>query len=187
MIFRGSTAIQLTRWLLPVAWLAVSSCASTPDPIRDAEDGPPLGVVREAPQRFIGERVRWGGTIANVENDAEQTRVYIVARELQSSGRPARSDFSTGRFVALLAGFHDPVILAPGRELTVVGVLHEAMRGTIGEFDYVYPVVNAETHRLWPKREPSYNYYRPPYHPYYYDPWYPYPYPYPYFPHRHYH
>lgn len=164
-----------TRASLLAAALLSAGCASTPDAIRDAPDGPPLGVVREAPQDYIGQRVRWGGTIADVANEVDRTLVYIVARELQENGRPARSDASIGRFVAVLEGFHDPVILARGRELTAVGALGEATRATVGQFDYLYPVVEAELHRLWPEREPR-DYHRH-YHPYpFYDPWYPYRY-----------
>ncbi len=173
-------------WLLllfaSVATLS-AGCASTPDPIRDAPDGPPPGVVREAPEDYVGQRVRWGGTIAEIDNAVDHTLVYVVARELHDSGRPTRNDASTGRFVAVLEGFHDPVILAPGRELTAVGELQEATRATVGEFDYLYPVVRAELHRLWPRREPR-HYHHHHYHPYYYhDPWYPYHY----FPPYHHH
>ena len=164
--------------------LAIAGCASTPDPIREAPNGPPLGVVRDAPEQYLGQRVRWGGTIADVENEVDHTRVYIVGRELHDSGRPAKGDVSTGRFVAVLQGFHDPVILAPGREMTAVGELADAMRATVGEFEYVYPVVRADLHRLWPKREQRYyhHHYYPPY--YYHDPWYPYHY---FPPHHHHH
>lgn len=169
--------MQLIRLILLASWLAGAGCASTPDPIRDADNGPSLGDVLDAPREFVGERVRWGGTIASVENGVEKTRVYLVARTLYDSGRPKPGDVSAGRFVALLSGFHDPVILAPGRELTAVGVLHDATSATIGEFEYRYPVVVAEIYRLWPKRNPPAYYYGPPYYPYYYyDPWYPYPY-----------
>jgi len=165
----------LIRPMVGITWLAVAGCAATPDPISDTGDGPPLGVVRDTPERFIGERVRWGGTIASVENDAEETRVYVVARGLGSNGRPKNTDISAGRFVALLSGFHDPVVLEQGRELTAVGVLEDATRATIGDFEYLYPVVRAESHRLWPKREPRYYYRGPAYYPYYrHGPWYPY-------------
>ncbi len=164
------------RATLVALWLA--GCATTPDPIRDTADGPPLADVVAAPERFAGERVRWGGTIASVENRAEETRVYVVARELYPSGRPRPADVSSGRFVALLPGFHDPVIFAPGRELTAVGVLQAATTARIGEFEYLYPVLSAETHRLWPRRETYPPYVYPPYPYYYHDPWYPYPYPY---------
>ena len=41
------------------------------------------------------------------------------------------------------------------------------VRATIGDFEYLYPVVRTESHRLWPKREPQHYYPGPGYHPYY--------------------
>ncbi len=170
------------RTLLIAICVTVSGCATTPDPIRDTADGPTISQVREAPEAFVGERVRWGGTIAAVENGPEDTRVYLVARELYPSGRPRSSDTSAGRFIAVLSGFHDPVILAAGRELTAVGLLQGAVNATVGEFEYLYPVVKAQAHRLWPRRAARSPYYPYPYYPYhFYDPWYPHPY---YWPHR---
>ncbi len=166
------------RWIVATSLLALlGACASTPDPIADADDGPALMVATESPQDWRGERVRWGGTITEVENAADVTRVYVVARALHGSGRPRSDDESEGRFIAVLAGFHDPVVLARGREITVVGTIGEAQTANVGGYEYRYLTVSVEHHRLWPKREAVPRY---PYPPYYYDPWYdpwrPYPY-----------
>ncbi len=158
--------------------LLAAGCASVPDPIRDAPDGVAPSLARDDPQAVVGQRVRWGGTIAAVENTPENTRVVVVARRLTSAGRPRDEDRSNARFIAVLEGFHDPVVLQSGREFTVVGTVQRTEPGKVGDFDYLYPVLAVEHYRLWPARVELP--YPPP--PFYYDPWYPYPY---YWPHPH--
>lgn len=153
---------------------------STPPP-----GNPTVAAVRADAAAFEGTPVRWGGTIAAVENQADETRLEIVERELDRSGQPRQSDRSDGRFIALIDGFVDPALYAEGREITVAGVVDGELTRKIGNYDYTFPRVQADQYLLWPlRREPDPRDY-PPY--WYYDPWYPW-YPYPYFyPYRHYH
>src|SRR6185437_7046096 len=57
-----------------------------------------------------------------------------------------------GRFVACKQGFYDPEVFAKGREITVTGSLDGTVQHKIGEYDYTYPRVAANTIYLWPKR-----------------------------------
>src|SRR5690625_901840 len=98
------------RWLLPlIIALALAGCASNlPKPIREApKPDVALSDVRQDPQRYTGQRVRWGGTIAGIDNDAERTCLEVVGRVLQSSGRPLAQDNSAGRFLACIDDFLD--------------------------------------------------------------------------------
>lgn len=163
--------------ILSLLALIAAGCSSNiPQPIREKATGDlQLAEARGNIEHFVGNRVRWGGTIAAVENRAEETWIEVVGRKLDSEGEPTVSDNSEGRFIAVLSGFYDPVIFAEGRSLTVAGTLEGETSRPIGSHAYRYPIVRVETHYLWAeKKEPDY-YYRDPflYDPFFYDPWYP--------------
>jgi outer membrane lipoprotein len=182
--------------LLPVALLSVlllAGCASNiPKTISTPPSGNPMvAEVRSDVQRFTGAHVRWGGTIATLENQANETWIEIIARELDRSGQPRLTDRTSGRFIAIIDGFLDPALFTEGRELTVAGVMEGETTRKIGEYDYNFPLVRVDNYLLWPLRPDPSTYDYPPY--WYYDPWYPgypwYPYYYPYrhyYPHRYY-
>lgn len=171
--------------LLLTAVALVSACATTtlPDAVRTAP-APDISVAqaRQDTRAHIGQRVRWGGTIARVDNRETETDLEVVARELDGNGRPRSGDRSVGRFIARVAGFLDPAVYTEGRRVTVAGTVLEETAGRIGELKYRYPVVKADTVHLW---EPladvpdRYRYHDPFYDPFWY-PWRPWPYYYPY-------
>lgn len=167
-------AVRSLGDLLLAGWLLAGCASSVPPTIRTAPPGSPeLAQARADVERFIGAQVRWGGTIAAVENRSSETWIQVVGRELGSNGRPRESDRSAGRFIARSQGFLDPEIYAKGRLLTVFGTVTGQMTRNIGDYSYQLPVVRVESLHLW---EPL-----PRYRPYYYDPfwyyepWYPYP------------
>lgn len=128
--------------------------------------------------------MRWGGTIAEVTNHAQDTWIEIVSRPLDGDGRPERTDQTDGRFIAKVKGFLDPAVYERGRELTVVGTFAARIDRPIGEHTYSFPIVAATQIYLWPKPRPV-----APYDPWadpWYSPWYPYGYPWgwPYYPYR---
>jgi outer membrane lipoprotein len=144
-----------------------------------------LAEVRSDIERFRGSRIRWGGTIAAVENRKTETWIEVVARELDHDGRPKATDRSEGRFLVCVQGFLDPAVYAIGREITVTGTSASDITRPIGEYVYSYPMVNAEMVYLWESRpELPREYYYDPFwpHPYPWYPWYPWGYPYRYYP-----
>jgi outer membrane lipoprotein len=173
--------------VLSLLVLALAGCASDiPRPIREA---PAVNITRtqalQNPEQYRGAAVRWGGTIAAVENRRDATWIDIVERPLDANGEPRRTDKSAGRFLARVDSFLDPTIFAQKRQVTVAGSLDGNSTGVIGEHPYTYPVVHVETIYIWPQstRMPPY-YYPSPY--YWYGPWYPWGYPYYYYyPYRH--
>lgn len=163
------------RLLLLATALALSACATqVPEPIREAATvDASIAEVRSNPEQFIGSRVRWGGTIAEVRNLADQTLVQVVARELDDDGEPQVGDRSIGRFVARIDGFLDPAVYTQGRRFTVVGEVAGMRVVEVGEYQYRAPVVEVESYYLWPRETRTARY--PRYHdPFWYDPWYPY-------------
>jgi len=175
--------------MIRMAWIALAltlvGCASDiPKPIREA---PAVSITpAEAlagPDALRGQAVRWGGSIARVENRKDETWIEIVERPLAGDGEPDRYQVGGNRFLAKIPGFLDPEVYAPKRLLTVAGTLAGTYERPIGEFPYRFAVVQATTWYLWPL---PLHYAYPPYwyDPWWYDPWYPwrpvYPYPYPY-------
>lgn len=163
--------------ILLVLVTTITGCASSVPAVITT---PPLGnpsidEVRDNPQRFVDSQVRWGGTIAAVENRQSDTRVEIVARDLQSNGRPKQEDDSGGRFKATIPGFLDPVVYEKGRSLTVVGRVKGEVSGKIGEHPYRYPLVEVTDYYLWNPLSKRI-YYDPFFYDPFYDPWGPYPY-----------
>lgn len=175
---------------LPLLLLLLCGCATrVPEAIGEA---PPedlsLAEVRRNITAYIGKRVRWGGTIAAVENRPNETWIYVVARPLDSGGRPRTTDESQGRFTARVDGFLDPAVYSTGREVTVAGAVEGSATRPIGEYPYTYVVVKADNVKLWEaraERRPA-RYHDPFYDPFY-DPFWParmYPWyaPYPFYP-----
>jgi outer membrane lipoprotein len=139
-----------------------SDLINTPPPVDLS-----VAEVRADVSTHVGQRVRWGGSVAGVENRANETWLEIVSRPLDSYGRPRPSDESSGRFIAEVKGFLDPAVYAHGRLVTVAGVVRGGLTRSIGKYPYTYVAVEAEAIKLW--EQPS----QPSYYPYrYYDPWY---------------
>lgn len=150
--------------------LFIAGCASQPrGSIEKAvEPAVDIAAVLESPDQYSGQKVRWGGTISNIENRAETTRVEIVSRRLEAKGRPKSDDDTSGRFIAIIDKFLDPGVYTKDRQITVHGTLAGTESGKIGGYDYSYPLVIADTHRLWKPLPQSTRYYDP-YRDY--DPW----------------
>jgi outer membrane lipoprotein len=130
----------------------LSACASQiPEQIRSAPspDSPSVSEARSGAQRLGGRQVRWGGTIATVDNRESQTWISVASCHLRSKGRPGKSDPGQGQFMARLEGRLDPAIYSKGRRLTVIGNLDKRKSGVIDEYAYELPMVNVEAHHLW--------------------------------------
>lgn len=157
-----------------LAALLLGGCASIPENIRTPVPGPSVAEVRAHPASHTGQKVRWGGTISNVQNLEKRTVITVVARPLTRKGEPLADRASTGRFLADVNGFLDPEVYKAGRRVTVVGKLGGIRSQKIDQYVYNYPVVRADAVHLW--RE----YVRPEPYPYdpwpFYDPFWPYPY-----------
>ncbi|MFK8083963.1 MAG: Slp family lipoprotein [Granulosicoccus sp.] len=125
--------------------------------IEDAQRDDSLPLFSEAARDPVSQgnrydTVRWGGTIARVQNLPDQiTSLEIVSRPLSRAGRPRHIDKTSGRFIALVTDFLDPEIYRAGRDITVVGTLTGRQTGKVGESDYVFPVVNSTRYFFWKK------------------------------------
>lgn len=151
--------------------LALTGCAGgVPVTIRDP-NVTLVGVaeVQGQPERHLGQRVRWGGTIIGVNNLKRRTEIEVLARPLDQDGAPDPEFAAQGRFIAEVPGFLDPAEYPKERELTLVGILTGVDTRPVGDYPYTYPLMRVESHHLWPRR-PSPVPYGPPYP--WFDPWY---------------
>jgi len=146
------------------AGIFAAGCSTAPPAIRDAQPGPLVDAVRADPNRYLGQPVRWGGSIAKVENRTDETWLQVVARPLYTDGQPIDTTVSYGRFLAKARGFVEPTLYKEGRDVTVVGKVQPSVTLPIGSHQYSFAVVSVDTMYLWPEQ-----YYEP--YPYYYDPW----------------
>ena len=125
-------------------------CASVPLLIREPPaDNPILADVQTNPTAFRNRRVRWGGIIVSTRSVENGTEVEILAKALGNDGRPEPGDVSLGRFLVNSDGFLDPAVYSAGREVTVYGVLQNALVRNIGTRPYLYPLVDAAQLYLW--------------------------------------
>jgi outer membrane lipoprotein len=131
--------------------LVVSGCATVPDKIKLPE-GTPLVSYEDAASQADnnqGQKARWGGVIAKVENKAEHTVFEMVFYPLKSNGRPTSGDESIGRFRAYVGGFMDPMVYKEGRSMTFTGDFSGLEEGLVGEHKYVFPTLQASAYYLW--------------------------------------
>lgn len=130
--------------------LALGACASAPKPLQGQFSTllPDEAAKREA----TGELVRWGGHIVSVETRSQSSCFEIVAAPLGSGGRPRNVDRSEGRFIACRAGFYEPEVFKPGREVTISGRIEAFETRKVGAYDYHYPLVAADVVYLWPEQ-----------------------------------
>ncbi len=136
------------RYLAVVACLSVSvSGCVTPLPAGEVT-GIAVSEI-QAGTSELGQPVRWGGTVVNVQNKQDITVIEVVSRPLLASGRPARNDKTQGRFLAEVSGFLDPEILVEGRDITLTGVVKQLQDGTVGEANYSYPVLSVFKYHFW--------------------------------------
>src|SRR5699024_1567214 len=132
---------------LALTVLLASGCASIPRPL----EGEVIAVApEESSDHDVGQTVRWGGYIVDTRPGKAETCIEVLSQPLDKRARPLAGDGHQGRFLACRDGFEDPAIFETGRDLTIMGELTGFVEGHIGEFQYIYPRVEARALYLWP-------------------------------------
>lgn len=130
----------------------LAACVSQPQPLQGvfAQISPQDAVASDR----TGAVVRWGGRVVEVEPQSNRTCFQMISTRLGGTGRPmASSDDTGGRFIACRTGFYDPALFQPNREVTFTGRISGYESRKIGEYDYRFPLVDADVVYLWPIRE----------------------------------
>lgn len=134
--------------LIGSAILGLNACASVPQQLA----GQFQEIKPADAANANGARVRWGGQIVETVSGPSGTCIYALARPLDHSARPRVASSGIGGFVACRQDVDDLAALEQGREITVTGTLNGAVMATIGDVDYTYPRIAADSLYLWPER-----------------------------------
>ncbi len=140
------------------ALLAVALNGCAPAPIYTTT-GPTTAAtpttVAQSPGQFVNAQVVWGGRIVQVRNLADRSEVEILAYALDRSQRPQANDVGSGRFIARLSGYAEPLDYPAGALITVLGTLDGTRAGKVGAADYVFPQVKVSRAHVWTAAELS--------------------------------
>ena len=109
----------------------------------------PFAAVQQAPQKYIGETVLWGGRVIETRVKDNATEIVVLQMALNRWDQPQDDDQSQGRFVVHSAQFLDPAIYPPGILITVAGRLQGSENRRIGEMPYTYPVIDPIEIKKW--------------------------------------
>jgi len=147
--------MKVARVLPGLAMVALlAACASQPAPLQGeyAAITPRDAITSD----YTGQLVRWGGRIVQTEPHENRTCFEVIATRLDISARPYwATDDTGGRFIACRAGFYDPAVFEPNREVTFTGHISGYDNRKIGGYDYRFPHVEADVVYLWPHYEPD--------------------------------
>jgi len=161
----------MTKYWLISCVLLCTACVSVPKKLELPENTNAVNFLNAKSADVIGQKARWGGVIAAVKNNADNTMLEIVSFPLTANLRPKKGDETAGRFRLYFNGLLDPVIYKEGRSITAVGTVSSLEDGTIGEHKYSFPVLKDSSVHLWKKiQRVDVSLIQQPYH-YYNDPY----------------
>jgi outer membrane lipoprotein len=135
-----------------------------------------LGAVSKNPDAYKGKVVLWSGVIISSVNLKEGTMIEVLQKPADMQGKPKDVDESEGRFLALNPGYLDIAIYNGGRKVTIVGEIQGKKVQSLGEIEYIYPLIKVKEIHLWPVEKEQSVYCPYPYwhYPRWYGPyWYP--------------
>lgn len=153
---RNHLASLLIRLVLPAVLLVLAACA--PAPLYKTSANAVIATpaqVAQTPERYSGNEVVWGGRIVHVTNFADHSEIELLAYPLDSSQRPRANDSGSGRFIAVLRGYVEPLDYPSGALMTVDGKLNGTRAGKVGEADYLFPLVDVRQSHVWTADEMS--------------------------------
>lgn len=140
------------RCLVPAvlaAALHLAGCAPALSPELSGAADPHLtfSLLQSDPEAHIGKIIILCGIIKEIRNLPNGTELEILQKEPDYWSKPLRTDKSGGRFLIRHKAVLDPLIYAPGREITVGGPVRSAERGL--------PVIDSKEIRLWERPRPA--------------------------------
>jgi len=144
----------LIRGALPAGLMVLAACAPAPiyQPTANNIAVPP-NAVAQAPERFANADVIWGGRIVEVRNLADHSEVEVVGYPLDSSQRPKADGSGWGRFIAVMPGYVESFDYPSGSLITFAGRINGSRAGTVGEANYVFPLVSVGKSHVWTASE----------------------------------
>jgi outer membrane lipoprotein len=147
------TKSQLFLFLL--LSILLSGCAQTISPklMAKVDSSLTFKKVLQNPDAYKGKTVLWGGQIIQILPQDVTTLVEVLQMPLGRKGKPEESYASEGKFLILFKKLLDFSQFDKGRKITVAGEIQGTAQGeeikSLGEKDYLYPVVSSEEIHLW--------------------------------------
>lgn len=140
--------------IISLAMILFAGCAATP---KFRLDNVNQGLL---PAQAVADfsthkntRTLWGGIIVGSKNLKQGSLLEVLSYPLDDNYRPDTQKSPFGRFIVEHSEYLETVNYAAGRLLTVAGPLLEIRKGTIGEAEYLYPVLTGEQLYLWPTED----------------------------------
>jgi outer membrane lipoprotein len=144
----------MKRVMLSLIMVLLSACSTLPPTIQAVPEGNlQLSTVNEAEiNQYVGEHVRWGGSIVNVKNENGRSLLEIQHYPLTRYGFPLTKNLPTqGRFIAQINEVLDQGIYLEGLLITVSGtVISEISQYVVGREDRDSPHLDITDIKLWP-------------------------------------
>lgn len=109
--------------------------------------------VATAPANFHDLQVVWGGRVIAVHNLADDSEIEILAYPLDSSQRPRTTQHATGRFIAIVPGFVEPMNYPEGSLVTLRGAISGSRSGNVGQAPYTFATVHSHALHRWTAEE----------------------------------
>lgn len=142
-------------FVLGTLFLIAAGCATGQDS-NDSTQPPqiPFMQVSATPDSYRGQTVTWGGEVLSARRLKEGTRIEILQLPLTSSLQPTMElNKSQGRFVVLQREFLDPATVPTGTFVTITGELAGSIKLPLDETEYLYPIVELKTMKVWARVE----------------------------------
>ncbi len=140
------------RWVVLLVAAILQGCtyAISSDMVAQTDKTITFEMVLADPDSFKGKVVILGGTIAETVNTKEGTMIEVEEKPLDYWGKPKRTSAIGGRFLVFSSGYLNPMVYAPGRQLTTAAEIAGTRSKALGGLEYSYPVVLAREIKLWP-------------------------------------
>ncbi len=107
--------------------------------------------LQTAADEHMGEIVMLGGKVIETKGYPAFSEITVLQLPFGKKDRPQDGDRSDGRYLIRSEQFLDPAVYRQGSLLTVVGKLSGSEVRSIGEFQYVYPIVEGIEIKRWPQ------------------------------------
>ena len=138
------------KTFLIVALMMLGGCVAVPPILETPKDTVLVSYEDVVMNKAAKDaQARWGGVIAQVDNNPDGSVIEMVHYPLKSNGRPNLSKASIGRFKVFVDGFIDPLVFKQERVVSVLGAVGEPVEGAVAEQVYIYPSIHATGYYLW--------------------------------------
>ncbi|MBF0529983.1 MAG: Slp family lipoprotein [Deltaproteobacteria bacterium] len=138
-------------WGLLLIIISLSACGPTisEEVRRQVRTDLTFPTVFNDPDSFRGQTVMFNGMILESINTPDGTLLTVLQEPVDYYGRPHDPDKSAGRFMVMDSRYLDVAVYAPGRAVSIVGVVDGSRTLPLGKTQYRYPLLKTKEIYLW--------------------------------------